>query len=498
MVNHILLGIRFDIGRIIGGNYGIEAWKIFWRVVDIKSLKGGALLFSGDTSNTPSSENIYCIAIQTSDPLLLQQIRLKFEACEEYIRVAAYSPFIMDFQVLKEPLMDAGYVDPFGNLECGSYNSQLSLEMVNKENMGIKPSNKMIDFSSTLEPEQIMEIVNKLIEEHKLPNEVQIYKDNIFWMVFPDKTNAIFRVLKDNDLAQILNRCGFDLCVNDSAGVNEILDMKPAVKIKVFTGESVDDARNKAKNLARTEDLWFESDHIIGSPRLMTAYIQAFSQEEAKSKFTLPQDASITEIKTIKAGQKGKKGFLNIGKKEEIMGTYEIKYMIRNIINDQALINPKPNWLVRASFKTKTYYLNELETETLISVYRWMKNSPASNREVMLNVFKGMEIWGYDTRPIIYLFHQCLVEESKKPLFKVEIRGTNKENIYGNRIRVELSPIPSWKGIVEGSIIQIWLGNNSHQIGKIWENKFIYYMHTADNTIWTDPSFYANPIFTPS
>lgn len=131
LANLSTLGIRFDIGKIDAATYGYEAWKIFWRVVDIENLPG-CLLFEGDTMATLNgSENVFCIAVQSMYYPALQQIRAALEKDAAFNSVLASPPFVEDAEVVREPLVDSGRVDAFGRLVGGAW-AQSALETVRK------------------------------------------------------------------------------------------------------------------------------------------------------------------------------------------------------------------------------------------------------------------------------------------------------------------------------------------------------------------------------
>jgi len=126
------VGIRFDIGKITSGAYGIECWRTLWRAVEIQTL-GGCLLFEGDTAATlRGTEKVYCIAIQSPDLKTLQRVVSVLKASGEFQRVAASPPFTMAAAVTREPLSEAGRIDAAGDL-VGGVNSRTALVHVHKE-----------------------------------------------------------------------------------------------------------------------------------------------------------------------------------------------------------------------------------------------------------------------------------------------------------------------------------------------------------------------------
>jgi hypothetical protein len=129
------IGVRFDIGKINSGGYGVECWKVFWKAIDPKILSGSQLL-EGDTNGTPALENVYCLAVKW--PLgggRVEEVRKALEASAEYQRVAAEPKFITPAQVNKEPLVDGGQVDRSGRLIGGEYCALPALNEIRKENL---------------------------------------------------------------------------------------------------------------------------------------------------------------------------------------------------------------------------------------------------------------------------------------------------------------------------------------------------------------------------
>ncbi len=138
MIHNIpTLGIRFDIDKLESGAYGMAAWEIFWRAVDIDSLKGDTLLFEGNTAATiKSQENVYCIVVQsiTAD---LRAVRSALEQSAGFRSVTASPPFVEAADVLEEPLLEAGRIDSEGNLVGKkAYNARPALGTIRKERQG--------------------------------------------------------------------------------------------------------------------------------------------------------------------------------------------------------------------------------------------------------------------------------------------------------------------------------------------------------------------------
>lgn len=127
------LGIRFDIDKAGSGYYGYECWKVLWRAVDVEILSA-ASLFEGDTDATlRGRERVYCIAVQSIDSSIFDQIRTALEQSTEFQNIAASPKFVEHDQVVREPLLDAGRVDSGGNLVGEASTSRAALGAVRKE-----------------------------------------------------------------------------------------------------------------------------------------------------------------------------------------------------------------------------------------------------------------------------------------------------------------------------------------------------------------------------
>lgn len=125
------LGIRFDITKFDSASYGIECWKIFWRCAGTKLLRV-ALLYEGDTSVTLNGdESVFCIAVQTMDPHMLDLVRQSFLQSQEFQKTKASPEFIEHPLAQREPLPEAGRIDALGNLTGDAYNARIALAYVN-------------------------------------------------------------------------------------------------------------------------------------------------------------------------------------------------------------------------------------------------------------------------------------------------------------------------------------------------------------------------------
>jgi hypothetical protein len=113
------LGVRFDIGRLGGGAYGLEAWKVFWRAVPRRAI-AGALLYEGDTSATLSgAENVFMIAVHHPDIAALQRLAAALNSSSDYQSVAATPDLAWNESMAAEPLPEAGRIDGRGALVGG-------------------------------------------------------------------------------------------------------------------------------------------------------------------------------------------------------------------------------------------------------------------------------------------------------------------------------------------------------------------------------------------
>ncbi|MEJ2549106.1 MAG: hypothetical protein P8Y98_00305 [Anaerolineales bacterium] len=132
MPNMPTLGIRFEIDKIESADYGTASWKIFWKAVDVSKL-GGCVLFEGDTrASLNGTENVYCLAIQSRDEKILDEIRSVLGESVDYRALAASPNFIEGNTVISEPLPEAGRVDLAGNL-TGGYNARSALDAVRRD-----------------------------------------------------------------------------------------------------------------------------------------------------------------------------------------------------------------------------------------------------------------------------------------------------------------------------------------------------------------------------
>ena len=130
----LTLGVRFDIDKLNSGAYGIAAWKVFWRAVKISNLTPGTLLFEGDTSATLNGgENVYLIAIQSTDPTLLKAVKNALDGDNIFSGVASFPKFIEDKGVTSEPLISTGRIDASGSLTGDAWNARAGLKVAGGE-----------------------------------------------------------------------------------------------------------------------------------------------------------------------------------------------------------------------------------------------------------------------------------------------------------------------------------------------------------------------------
>ncbi|MGH2812766.1 MAG: hypothetical protein ACRDI1_08665 [Actinomycetota bacterium] len=123
------VGVRFDIDRLGGGAYGLEAWKIFWKAVPRRVI-AGALLYEGDTNATLSgAERVFVIAVHHSDVTALQRVAGALNTSREYQAVAGSPDLSWNETVASEPLPEAGRLDGRGAL-IGGFWAKTALDAV--------------------------------------------------------------------------------------------------------------------------------------------------------------------------------------------------------------------------------------------------------------------------------------------------------------------------------------------------------------------------------
>jgi hypothetical protein len=195
-MNHNLpaLGIRFDINKTDSADYGGKSWKMFWRVIDIQKLCG-TVLFEGDTSATASGkENVYCIAIQSSNDAIFDDIQSAFEQSTDFQKLAASPKFVRGKDVAYEPLIETGHVDASGEL-IGGINSKPALKTVREERERAKSKEapeRIRPASARTQSLPTLNSINELREFMKtvfIPQDTEIVSE--FWIT-PEELCDIF------------------------------------------------------------------------------------------------------------------------------------------------------------------------------------------------------------------------------------------------------------------------------------------------------------------
>ena len=108
MLEHIpTLGARFDLKKI-----GDEqnCWQVFWAAVRPRAI-AGASLFEGSIHRDD-----YCIAVQSTDPAIVDAVRSALQGSREFQAVCCPDPFIEMEDCIELPLPRTGRVDSEGNL----------------------------------------------------------------------------------------------------------------------------------------------------------------------------------------------------------------------------------------------------------------------------------------------------------------------------------------------------------------------------------------------
>lgn len=108
MHEHIpTLGARFDLNKI-----GEEqnCWQVFWRAVRPEQITG-AQLYEGNIHRDD-----YCIAVQSTDPAVVDFVKHSLEVCGEFKQVCCEPPFILGDDCTAISLPRTGRIDGSGNL----------------------------------------------------------------------------------------------------------------------------------------------------------------------------------------------------------------------------------------------------------------------------------------------------------------------------------------------------------------------------------------------
>jgi len=134
------IGVRFDIELVGGGAYGFAAWKIFWSAIDPQAI-AGARLFDGDTDATlKDRENVYCIALQCSDPRTVDKIKAALRNHDGFRKVADSMMFADGNACVREPLADCGSIDARGKLVGKDSHAAAALAAVHKQRAAKAPA----------------------------------------------------------------------------------------------------------------------------------------------------------------------------------------------------------------------------------------------------------------------------------------------------------------------------------------------------------------------
>lgn len=101
------LGARFDLHKV-----GTEqnCWQVFWSAVRPEQI-AGASLYEGSINRGD-----YCIALQSTDPAMVDFVRHSLSRSSEFNTVCCEEPFLQGDQCTAAPLPRTGRVDESGNL----------------------------------------------------------------------------------------------------------------------------------------------------------------------------------------------------------------------------------------------------------------------------------------------------------------------------------------------------------------------------------------------
>ena len=135
------LGILWAVERLGSAGYGLESWKIFWRIVPVERL-AGATLYEGDTDSTlRGGERLYCIGLGHPNPDVLEGVRGMLDESIEYGLVSATSVgsmahpepnFLQTEALARQPLVESGWVDSEGRVSGEGW-AIPALEAVSRE-----------------------------------------------------------------------------------------------------------------------------------------------------------------------------------------------------------------------------------------------------------------------------------------------------------------------------------------------------------------------------
>jgi len=132
------LGVRFDIGRVESGSYGLECWKAFFEAVEV-SQTVPALLFEGDSSASLAGlENVFVVAIECSDESAIAAVRSTLARHPGFLQLCASPMFVEGAACAAEPLVPAGRMGVDGALVGDAWNARPALEWVRAHGGGGK------------------------------------------------------------------------------------------------------------------------------------------------------------------------------------------------------------------------------------------------------------------------------------------------------------------------------------------------------------------------
>ena len=100
-----------------------------FKAIDIKKYVN-LMFFEGDTNATPYSENVYCIAIQSSNQDILNSIKHDFKESSFFSKIVSSPIFIEGEEIFNEPLMDAGKIDSKGEFSPLNWSCKDALTML--------------------------------------------------------------------------------------------------------------------------------------------------------------------------------------------------------------------------------------------------------------------------------------------------------------------------------------------------------------------------------
>src|SRR5512135_39388 len=111
------IGVLFDIDELGGSLYGYQAYEIFFAAVDTSQL-AACLLSDGDTNATLfGNARQYCIALESLlDDKQIDYVRNALAACPAKGLLPLSSRFLVDSEVVREPLVLCGRIDATGKL----------------------------------------------------------------------------------------------------------------------------------------------------------------------------------------------------------------------------------------------------------------------------------------------------------------------------------------------------------------------------------------------